>query len=106
MIAIMVYVEQDKIRVQKVMNGVPYKLVAEHQVSHEIIEIPVSAPEGHKTYYDIPFALEEKVGEGQYDYTLYDEKDRVLSQGILQIGDYQPTSKEYVNQNKVKVYEK
>lgn len=47
----------------------------------------------------------EDIVEGEYKYNLYDE-EKIIAEGLLQIGDYVRENKEYNNEKKYKVYGK
>lgn len=57
-------------------------------------------------FYHFPaFTLTEKMDDGQYEYTLFDEDEVVVAVGVLQIGDYTDNKKkEYKKDGQYKQY--
>lgn len=46
------------------------------------------------------FVLQENLPSGEYDYSLYDDDNVLVAQGIAQIGDYNPESTKTYEKNK------
>lgn len=56
-------------------------------------------------YYRLSINLHSNMAEGEYEYTLLDDNDNELSNGLLQIGDYKQNNDVYEHKNKIVVYE-
>jgi hypothetical protein len=56
-------------------------------------------------FFHFELKIEEDMAEGEYTYELFDG-DTKVAQGLLQIGDYKPQTKEYNNKKTYKVYGK
>lgn len=48
-------------------------------------------------FYTFDITLPEGLVDGEYGYTLYDDMDRVVATGLLQVGDYTPSNTTYEN---------
>lgn len=52
-----------------------------------------------RIFYHFSIRLKEEMDEGEYNYYLLDDDGKVLSQSVLQIGDYQRNDKVYTTEN-------
>ena len=48
-------------------------------------------------YHFENFVLDDNMDDGEYNYLLFDDKNKVVAQGLLQIGDYVPEHTAYEN---------
>ena len=60
-----------------------------------LTELGISA-----VHYVFDINLPEGVDSGEYNYTLFDDQDKVVALGLLQIGSFVPEKKSYTAQNK------
>lgn len=102
----MIYINKtsEEVIIPKIVFNEPFKLICEHQIKHNIIELPVVDKASNKTYYTFNIEISEDWVDGQYDYKLLDSEDNILSEGILQFGDYTPNNKNYITSKTTKVY--
>lgn len=55
-------------------------------------------------YHFKDFRLEEEIENGSYNYFLYDEEDKKVAEGLLQIGDFENNTAQYEVKNGYKQY--
>lgn len=60
----------------------------ENKVTKKKYEFDVEDIGDSTLYYHFNMSLEDNVDDGEYAYWLYDEKARLVAQGVAQIGDY------------------
>ena len=51
-------------------------------------------------FYHFNITLEAGVDDGEYGYILYDTDNAIVARGLLQIGDYVPSTTAYTKDNK------
>lgn len=51
-----------------------------------------------RLFYTFDITLPEGMDDGEYAYTLYDERNVVKATGLLQVGDYKPQNNTYTAQ--------
>lgn len=100
----MIYINKDttEVLLPKVVINDAVKIRFISQISHSVSEENI-VDDGNTTYYKI--TLQNKDFEvGLYDYTILGTDDIVLSQGIMQYGDYVPSTTEYNGETNIIVY--
>ena len=74
-----------------------------NNVSKKTYEYTVIDLEDSTLYYHFDnFVLEDNMDDGEYNYELFDENEKMVAQGLLQIGLY--TSENKVYSENVKTY--
>lgn len=64
------------------------KLVFKNGVDHKEYEFSVVDQETSGMYYCFSINLVSGMSEGEYSYTLYDDENFKVAEGLCQIGDY------------------
>ena len=102
----MIYINENTevIKLPKVDSGEAASFIVENQISHEIMNFEVTdlTPEKHYYTFDI-FDLDNFV-DGQYDYKIMNESGRLLSEGILQYGDFVQNNTVYQENRNTIIY--
>lgn len=79
------------------------KLVLKNNLSKIESEYQVTDVGDSALFYHFEdFILQENLPEGEYSYFLYDSDNKLVAQGLAQIGDYVPSTgeqKTYTSQN-------
>lgn len=71
-----------------------------NNVSKKEYEFQVTDLEDSRMYYHFEnFVLLNEMYDGEYNYFLYDNNNKLVAQGILQIGDYVPEHTTYDNKD-------
>jgi hypothetical protein len=81
------------------------KLVLINSLSKEKYELIVRDNGSTMNYYKLEINLYDNMAEGEYEYTLLDDNNNEISNGLLQIGDYKQNNDVYEHKNKIVVYE-
>ena len=67
-----------------------------NNVSKKTYEYTVNDLEDSTLYYHFDnFVLEENLSDGEYTYFLYDDEEKLVAQGLLQVGNYESEHKTY-----------
>lgn len=75
------------------------KLAIKNNVTKKEYEFQVDDIGDSTLFYHFNITLEAGVDDGEYGYILYDDED-VVATGLLQVGDYTPSTTAYTNDNK------
>lgn len=69
-----------------------------NNVTKKVIEYTVNDLKDSKLYYHFENFVLEPCEDGEYGYELYD-KDKLVAQGLLQVGNYESEHKVYTEDN-------
>lgn len=78
------------------------KLILKNNVDKSEFEFTVTDTENSTMFYEFSISLESNMSEGEYTYFLYDTDNKLVAEGLCQIGDYVLTPQEqpiYNNNN-------
>lgn len=75
------------------------KLKLTNNFNKKEYEFDVVDTKDSRNFYHIAIRFNEPMSEGEYTYTLVDDEDKVLATSLLQIGNYVPENKTYINKN-------
>lgn len=67
-------------------------------------KLPVTDKGSTMNFYKFEITLPQSVDDGEYTYQLVNEKDEIISNGLLQIGDYVAPNTEYNNTVKYQTF--
>ena len=48
-------------------------------------------------YYTFNISITEEMDDGEYEYTLKDNEDKIVATGLIRVGDYKQENKQYIN---------
>lgn len=91
----MIYIDENStdVMLPKVSFDRAVKIRFTNQLTHSEFDYP-REDTGTTTYYVIDFeALKNLFEVGQYDYKILNENDEVISEGILQFGNFESQNK-------------
>ena len=80
------------------------KLVLINSLSKEKYELIVRDNGSTMNYYKLEINLYDNMAEGEYEYTLLDDNNNEISNGLLQIGNYKQNNKQYSDKKTNIVY--
>ena len=76
------------------------KLIIKNGITHKNFEYNVADLNESQIYYTFNLNIPEEMDDGEYEYTLKDNEDKILATGLMRIGDYKTENKEYNNKDK------
>ena len=79
------------------------KLLLKNGITHKNFEYSVEDLNESSIYYTFNLNIPEEMDDGEYEYTLKDDVEKILATGLMRVGDYKQENKEY-NNNKDKKY--
>lgn len=72
-----------------------------NNVSKKTYEYSVNDLDDSILYYHFDnFVLEDNMDDGEYDYELFDDDEKMVAQGLLQVGNYESDHKVYSKETK------
>jgi hypothetical protein len=80
------------------------KIILKNSLNLVETELDIRGYDATLNFYKFSLQLPEGMKDGEYEYTL-EEDDKVISTGLLQIGDYEPNNKQYESNNKIVIYD-
>ena len=66
-----------------------------NNTSKKSYELAVTSSGDYRINYKITLQLEPDINDGEYEYKLYDTNNKMVSRGLLIIGDYVPENTTY-----------
>ena len=79
------------------------KLIIKNGITHKEFEYSVEDLNESSIYYTFNINIPDSFDDGEYNYTLKDDVDKILATGLIRVGDFKQENKEY-NNNKDKKY--
>lgn len=79
------------------------KFIIKNGITHRNFEYNVTDLSESSIYYTFNINLPEEMDEGEYNYVLKDDLDKIVATGLLRVGDYKQENTQY-NNNKDKKY--
>lgn len=71
-----------------------------NNVSKKTYEYAVNDLDDSILYYHFDnFVLEDNMDDGEYGYELFDDDEKMVAQGLLQVGNYESDHKTYKEEN-------
>lgn len=79
------------------------KLLLKNNVTHNEFEYNVDDLNESLIYYTFDINIPESYDDGEYEYTLKDDLNKILATGLMRLGDYKTENTQY-NNNKNNKY--
>ena len=79
------------------------KFIIKNNITHRNFEYSVEDLNESSIYYTFNINIPDSFDDGEYNYTLKDDVDKILATGLIRVGDFKQENKEY-NNNKDKKY--
>ena len=79
------------------------KLLLKNGITKRNFEYSVEDLNESSIYYTFNINIPDSLDDGEYEYTLKDDVDKILATGLMRVGDYKQENKQYIN-NKDKKY--
>lgn len=80
------------------------RLKLTNNLTHSEVFLVVKDKGATANFFCFDIELPTGMVDGEYTYTLYDDRDSKIASGLLQIGEYQRVIKEYNKKENMKVY--
>lgn len=73
------------------------KFIIKNGITHKEFEYSVTDLNESSIYYTFNINIPESYDDGEYEYTLKDDLDKIVATGLMRIGDYKQENKQYIN---------
>ena len=73
------------------------KLIIKNGITHKNFEYNVTDLNESSIYYTFNINIPDSLDDGEYEYTLKDDVDKILATGLMRVGDYKQNNKQYIN---------
>lgn len=73
------------------------KLILKNGITHKEFEYNVADLSESSIYYTFNINLPEEMDEGEYNYVLKDDLDKIVATGLIRVGDYKQNNTQYIN---------
>lgn len=102
----MIYIDENTktVKFPKVMILDAAFLICENQISHQVLTFNVIDSTPTKHYYTFELDDLSQFTDGQWNYKITNNDDIVLSEGILQYGDFVPEKTIYKENRNTIIY--
>lgn len=79
------------------------QFIIKNNITHKEFEYNVTDLNESSIYYTFSINIPDSFDDGEYEYTLKDDGDKIVATGLLRVGDYKQENTQY-NNNKDKKY--
>ena len=76
------------------------KFIIKNNITHKNFEYSVEDLNESSIYYTFNLNIPEEMDDGEYEYTLKDDLNKILATGLMRVGDFKQENKEYNNKDK------
>ena len=73
------------------------KLIIKNGITHKKFEYSVTDLNESSIYYTFNLNIPDSLDDGEYEYTLKDDGEKILATGLMRVGDYKQNNKQYIN---------
>lgn len=79
------------------------KLIIKNNITHMNFEYSVTDLSESSIYYTFNINIPESYDDGEYEYTLKDDGNKIVATGLIRVGDFKQNNTQY-NNNKDNKY--
>lgn len=76
------------------------KLFIKNGITHKEFEYNVEDLNESSIFYTFNINIPDSYDDGEYEYTLKDNEDKIVATGLMRIGDYKQENTQYNNKDK------
>ena len=73
------------------------KFIIKNGITHKEFEYSVTDLNESSIYYTVNLNIPEEMDDGEYEYTLKDNEDKIVATGLIRVGDFKQENKQYIN---------
>ena len=73
------------------------KLLLKNGITHKEFEYNVTDLNESSIFYTFNINIPDSLDDGEYEYTLKDDVDKILATGLIRVGDFKQENKQYIN---------
>ena len=79
------------------------KFIIKNNITHRNFEYSVEDLNESSIYYTFNINIPESFDEGEYEYILKDNEDKIVATGLMRVGDYKQENTQYNNNKDKKI---
>ena len=76
------------------------KFIIKNNITHKNFEYSVEDLNESSIYYTFNLNIPEEMDDGEYEYTLKDDLNKILATGLMRVGDFKQENTQYNNKDK------
>lgn len=76
------------------------KLILKNGITHKEFEYSVTDLNESSIFYTFNINIPESYDDGEYEYTLKDDLNKILATGLIRVGDFKQENTQYNNKDK------
>lgn len=76
------------------------KLLLINSITKNKFEYSVTDLNESSIFYTFNINIPEEMDDGEYNYTLKDDEDKIVATGLMRVGDYKQENTQYNNKDK------
>ena len=73
------------------------KFIIKNNITHKKFEYSVEDLNESSIYYTFNLNISDEMDDGEYEYTLKDDGEKILATGLIRVGDFKQENKQYIN---------
>lgn len=73
------------------------KFIIKNGITNRNFEYNVTDLNESSIYYTFNLNIPDSFDDGEYEYTLKDDLDKIVATGLMRVGDYKQNNKQYIN---------
>ena len=73
------------------------KLYIKNGITHKEFEYNVTDLNESSIFYTFNINIPDSLDDGEYEYTLKDDGEKILATGLIRVGDFKQENKQYIN---------
>ena len=79
------------------------KLFIKNGITHKEFEYNVADLNESSIFYTFNINIPESYDDGEYEYTLKDDGNKIVATGLIRVGDYKQENTQYINNKDKKI---
>ena len=73
------------------------KFIIKNNITHKEFENSVTDLNESLIYYTFNINIPESYDDGEYEYTLKDDGNKIVATGLIRVGDFKQNNTQYIN---------
>ena len=73
------------------------QFIIKNGITHKNFEYNVEDLNESSIFYTFNINIPDSLDDGEYEYTLKDNEDKIVATGLIRVGDFKQENKQYIN---------
>ena len=79
------------------------QFIIKNGITHKEFEYSVTDLNESSIFYTFNINIPESYDDGEYEYTLKDDGNKIVATGLIRVGDYKQENTQYINNKDKKI---